>query len=316
MKAGDQFIKKIKKFPIEPHREQFIEKYLQKIGKEMAAVFLADHCGILLLTNSTLLTDLLVETYQRQDTTFQYLDLESLPWLPKENNHQHISHFPDLSSMDDKNPVKQSLIGLFCSPLRSGIIYPIYFNNAIIGSIILLYEYKIRLFTPYEIDILKQASDHLTYVLDKLVQSKMMNAAIKIFSQIDMYHQLLKLDEAQNKNPDIIAEILKKILDLKSVYIMKKDNIRGNRWYQADIKKNGKIRSESGTFSVSTFEFLLEEVKKDCPDYLDIPIKNKGSINGKLFIDYGKRENDQPFQKVIERIFIGTANALAHLMYT
>ncbi|UCG06227.1 MAG: GAF domain-containing protein, partial [Desulfobacterales bacterium] len=290
MKAGDQFIKKIKKIPIQTNREQFIEKYLQSIGKEMATLFLVEHCGILLFTKSTLLKDLLVETYERQSTSFEYLDLDSLPWLTKKDNQQNIITLSDLKSLEDKDPLKQSLISLFGSPLRSGVIRPIYFNQAVIGSIILLYEYTIHLFTPYEIEILKQASDHLTYALEKLVRKKMMEAAKKILFHINEYHQLLRQDEAQNKNPNIIAEVLQKVFDLKSVYIMIKHGSRGNRWYQANIKESGAIESDSGTFPDSTFEFMLEEVKKDCPDFIDVPIKNNGSVIGKLFVDYGRRE--------------------------
>jgi hypothetical protein len=97
---------------------------------------------------------------------------------------------------------------------------------------------------------------------------------------------------------------------------MKKNGSRGNRWYQADIKENGAIESKSGTFSDSTFEFLLEEVKKDCADFIDVSMKDNGAVIGKLFVDYGKKENDQPFKEVINRILLGTADALAQLMYT
>ncbi len=316
VKAGDQFIKKIKRIPIQTNRQQFIEKYFQQIGKEMAAFFQVEHCGILLFSKSTLLQDLLVETYERQNTSFEYLDPESLPWLTKKDTHQHIIPLSDLNSLEDKDPLKQSLISLFGSPLRSGGIFPIHFNQTAIGSIILLYEYKIHLFTPYEIEILTQVSNHLTYALKELVVKEMNETAKKIISHINEYHQLLREDETQNKNPDIIAEVLQKVFDLKSVYIMKKNGARGNRWYQADIKENNEIESDSGTFSDSTFEFMLEEVKKDCADFIDVPIKNNGSIIGKLFIDYGKRENDQPFKQEINRILLGTAYALSQLMYS
>jgi hypothetical protein len=44
----------------------------------------------------------------------------------------------------------------------------------------------------------------------------------KILICITDYHQLLKQDEAQNKNPDIIAEALPDVFDLRSVYNNKK----------------------------------------------------------------------------------------------
>jgi hypothetical protein len=103
-------IQKIKRIPIQINRQLFIEKYLQIIGKEMAAFFQVEHCGILLFTKSTLLKDLLVETYERQSVSFEYLDLDSLPWLTKKDNHQNIIHLSDLKILEDKDPLKQTLV--------------------------------------------------------------------------------------------------------------------------------------------------------------------------------------------------------------
>jgi hypothetical protein len=309
-------IKKIKKILIRTNRLNFIEDYLKRIVKEIAACFQVEHCSILLFTQSTLLKDLLVEIYECQDTTVLYPDdIASFPWLSQTYNKETIIHLPDLNSLEDTNPLKHRLLDFFCSPLRSGIIYPIYFNQTAVGSIILLYEYTIHLFTPYEIEILKQVSNYLTYALERFVENKLNETARKIIAHINDYYKLLNQDETQNKKPDIIAEVLLEVFDLRSVYMMKKNETRGGRWYRANIKENNKIESDTGIFIDSIFELMLEEAKKYCPGFIEVPIKNNGGIIGKLFVDYGKRENDQPFKEEIYRILLGTAHALAELMY-
>ena len=269
MKAQDQLIKKLKKIPIRTNRLNFIEDYLKRIAKEIASCFQVEHCGILLFTQSTLLKDLLVEIYEHQDTTVLYPDdIASFPWLSKTDNEETIIHFSDLNSLEDTIPLKHRLFDFFGSPLRSGIIFPIYFNQTAVGSIILLYEYTIHLFTPYEIEILKQVSNHLTHVLRRLVENTLNETARKIISHINDYYKLLNQDETQNQNPDIIAAVLLEVFDLRSVYMMKKNEIRGGRWYRANIKENNKIESDTGIFIDSIFELMLEEAKNYCPGFI------------------------------------------------
>ncbi len=308
-------IKKIEKIPILLNKRHYVPKYLLPFTKEIAAFSQMDHCGLFLFAKSTLLRGILVKSIEEQQIELQYVNFRPLPWVTNKNNNQDIINHPDLMKLDKTDPLIQSLFDYFDYQIKSVLIIPIYYNQTTIGSIILLTKSRTHLFTSAEIEILKQASAHLTSALEKMIRQTVIAVAKNILYYITEYHKIMKQDETQNKNPNIIAEVLQKVFDLKSVYIMQKHVLRGNRWYQADIKENGAIESDSGTFSDSTFDFMLEEVKKDCPDFLDIPIKNNGEIIGKLFIDYGKRENDQPFKEEIHEILLGTSDALAQLMY-
>jgi transcriptional regulator with GAF, ATPase, and Fis domain len=306
-------IKKIEKIPIQTDKRHYVPKYLRHFLTEIANFYQKDQCYIYLFAKSTLLRGISLKRYKNHSIELYYVN-STPPWAENKKIKQDIIYIPDLTKLDPKDPLYPSIFDYFSHLMKSVLIIPIYYNKTNIGSIVLLTESKTHLFSTDEIEILKQASAHLTISLEKMIRQTMIDETKKILYLITEYHQLLKQDETQNKNPDIIAEVLLKVFTLKSVYILKKNGSRGNRWYQADIKENNEIESKTGTFSDSTFEFMLEEVKKDCPDFIDAPIKDNGAVIGKLFVDYAKRENDQPFKKEIYKILLGTADALAQLM--
>ena len=316
MNIGYPLIEKIKEIPIQFNRRYYIPKYLQAFTKEIAAFSQVDQCGIFLFAKSTLLRDTLVKTYPDLQIELQYGNFRPIPWVTNTNNKQDVINIPDLMKLDRTDPILNYLFDCFGSRIQSVLIIPIYLKQSNKGSIILLTESRTHLFTPGEIEILKQASALLTTSLDQMIKQQAIDETEKILYCISEYKQRLKQDKEKNKNPDIIAELLQKVFDLKSIYIMKKCGSQGNLWYQADINENNEIESKTGTVSDRGFDLMLEETKNNCPDFLDIPLKNNGTIIGKLLIDHWRRENDQLFKKEINKILQGSADALAQLMYS
>lgn len=166
-------IKRLKEIPIRTNRRHYVAKYLQPFVKEIAAFAQMDHCVLFLYANSTLIRDMSVKICKDQPVQLKYGNFNKIPpWVTdkNKNNEQDIINIPDLMKLDLRDPVPNHLIGCFSGKIKSVLIIPIYLKQKNIGSIILLTETKIHHFTPGEIEILKQASTHLTSIMEKIIK--------------------------------------------------------------------------------------------------------------------------------------------------
>ncbi len=286
---------------------------LQNYSETLKKYFGVNRCGIAFFEGNPLLAKTMVSYPKTGNENIPAdIDRNTIPWLI-DTERKDIGPHLNYTHLNRSHPLKTSVNYLFGKNLnvKNILIYPFRHWEKVTGSILLVYQIEKRVFSTDELRVLKNAARQVEEAIKKVIDMGTVRASEKILSHLNDYLESGKKSEV---NRNIIIEALQKVFDVRSVLILKKDEIRGNKYFHAVLDGKGKIKeTHFDSFDDGRYNFMMNEAEKDNPELISVSIMQDDELTGKFYLEY--QPSNHVFQQNILMILQNVAPRLVELLY-